>query len=54
MELWTNEWWMDLAIQLLIAVLTTVLGMLTYDRAVARPKMRSLAERLRRQEDRLT
>ncbi|NLD74071.1 MAG: hypothetical protein GX649_15325 [Chloroflexi bacterium] len=53
MDLWTTEWWLELAIQLLIAVLTTVLGMLTYDRKVARPKMTALRDRLRRHEDRI-
>lgn len=52
MDLFGHEWWIELGIQLLIAILTTVLGMLTYDRAVARPRLRRLSERWRRRLDR--
>ncbi len=52
MDMFGTAWWTELAIQLLVAVLTTVLGMLTYDRAVARPRAQALREQLRRMEDR--
>ena len=52
MELGSATWWTELAIQLLIALLTTVLGMLTYDRAVTRPRALALREALRRLADR--
>jgi len=53
MELFGAEWWAELAVQLLIAVLTTVLGMLTYDRAVARPRERRLRAHVERLLDRM-
>ena len=52
MTLFSRAWWIELGIQLLVAVLTTVLGMLTYDRAVAQPRARALREALGRLADR--
>ncbi|NLD45217.1 MAG: hypothetical protein GX657_17195 [Chloroflexi bacterium] len=52
MALFSAAWWTELAIQLLVAALTTLLGMLTYDRAVARPRAKALREQVRRLADR--
>ena len=52
MELFGSEWWTELALQLLVALLTTVLGMLTYDRAVARPAQRRLRREIQAHIDR--
>ena len=52
MELFSEGWWIELGIQLLVAVLTTVLGMLTYDRAVAQPRARALRDQVRHLADR--
>jgi len=51
MTLFGSEWWAELALQVLIAVLTTVLGMLTYDRTVIQPRIRSLRTRIERHVD---
>ena len=51
-SLFGSEWWAELAIQVLVAVLTTLLGMLTYDRKVVQPRMRSLRMRMERHLDR--
>jgi len=38
MELFTGTWWQELLVQLVIAILTTVVGMLTYEARVAAPR----------------
>lgn len=52
MALFGPEWWKELAIQLLIAALTTILGMLTYDRAVVQPRINKLKAAIKRHVDR--
>lgn len=49
--MFTSAWWMELGIQVLVAVLTTLVSMLTYDRAVAAPRLRRLRERVERRLD---
>ena len=38
MELFTGTWWQELLVQLVIAILTTVVGMLTYESRIAAPR----------------
>ncbi len=38
MELFTGAWWQELLVQLVIAILTTVVGMLTYEARIAAPR----------------
>ena len=38
MELFTGTWWQELLVQLVIAILTTVVGMLTYEARIAAPR----------------
>lgn len=47
----TQEWWWELLRQVLIAVLTAVLGALGYHAAVVAPRIRRLERLIRGQQD---